>query len=132
MMALAQSCLSSTTSLQWICNSKATYMSHDDTHALLEQKIRDGRKRSLCGSHGKRRRTCICATEAGAQICALRTSIYQVAKFCQVICQTVGGMFLLFFQKTKYTKSIWQTLGDALRCLWSFSCASCLLTAFIW
>jgi len=115
MMALAQSCSSSTTSLQWICSSKATYMSHDDTHALLEQKIRDGRKSPSCAGLTEREdRTCICATEASVQICAWRTSVCQVAKFCQIICQTVGGMFLLFFQKTKYSKLIWQTLRDAL------------------
>jgi hypothetical protein len=40
------------------------------------------------------------------------TSICQVAKNCQVICQTIGGMFLLlFFSKIKDSKPIFRTLA---------------------
>jgi len=39
----------------------------------------------------------------------------QVAKNCQVFCQTIGGVFLTFLPKIKDGNSICQTAGDALR-----------------
>src|SRR6185437_15227297 len=49
-----------------------------------------------------------------AYIYALEADFSQVAKNCQVFCQTVGGVFLTFFTKIKDGNSICQTLGDAL------------------
>ena len=48
-----------------------------------------------------------------AYIYALEAGFSQVAKNCQVFCQTVGGVFLTFLPKIKDDNSICQTLGDA-------------------
>ena len=50
-----------------------------------------------------------------AYIYALEAGFSQVAKNCQVFCQTVGGVFLTFLPKIKDGNSICQTLGDALK-----------------
>ena len=44
-----------------------------------------------------------------------RLVLFQVAKNCQIFCQTVGGVFLTFLPKIKNGNSICQTLGDALK-----------------
>ena len=49
-----------------------------------------------------------------AYIYALEASFSQVAKNCQVFCQTVGWVFLTFLSKIKDGNSICQTAGDAL------------------
>ena len=49
-----------------------------------------------------------------AYIYALEAGFYQVTKNCQVFCQTVGGVFLMFLPKIKDINSICQTAGDAL------------------
>ena len=49
-----------------------------------------------------------------AYIYALEAGFSQVAKNCQVFCQTVGGVFLTFLPKIKDGNSICQTAGDAL------------------
>ena len=49
-----------------------------------------------------------------AYIYALEAGFSQVAKNCQVFCQTVGGVFLTFLPKIKDGNSICQTLGDSL------------------
>ena len=51
-----------------------------------------------------------------AYIYALEAGFFQVAKNCQVFCQTVGWVFLTFLPKIKNVNSIWQTAGDALTC----------------
>ena len=38
----------------------------------------------------------------------------KIAKNCQIFCQTVGGVFLMFLPKIKDDNSICQTAGDAL------------------
>ena len=50
-----------------------------------------------------------------AYIYALEAVFSQVAKNCQVFCQTIGGVFLTFLPKIKDGNSICQTAGDALR-----------------
>jgi hypothetical protein len=50
-----------------------------------------------------------------AYISALDTGFFQVAKNCQVFCQTIGGVFLTFLLKIKNDNSIWQTIGNACR-----------------
>jgi len=52
-----------------------------------------------------------------AYIYALEAGFSQVAKNCQVFCQTVGGVFLTFLPKIKDGNSICQTAGDALSLL---------------
>ena len=47
-----------------------------------------------------------------AYIYALEAGFSQVAKNCQVFCQTVGGVFLTFLPKIKDGNSICQTAGD--------------------
>ena len=42
-----------------------------------------------------------------------RLVFFQVAKNCQVFCQTVRGVFLMFLPKIKNDNSICQTAGDA-------------------
>jgi hypothetical protein len=54
-----------------------------------------------------------CALALSAQKCTWRGEICQVAKICQVGCQTIGAQFFLFCQKYMDAKLIWQTLGDA-------------------
>ena len=49
-----------------------------------------------------------------AYIYALEAGFSQVAKNCQVFCQTVGGVFLTFLPKIRDGNSICQTAGDAL------------------
>jgi hypothetical protein len=49
-----------------------------------------------------------------AYIYALVAGFSQVVKNCQVFCQTVGGVFLMFLPKIKDGNSICQTAGDAL------------------
>ena len=49
-----------------------------------------------------------------AYICTLEAGFSQVAKNCQVFCQTIGGVFLTFLPKIKDGNSICQTAGDAL------------------
>ena len=49
-----------------------------------------------------------------AYIYALDAGFFQIAKKCQVFCQTVGGVFLMFLLKIKDGNSIWQTDRDAL------------------
>jgi hypothetical protein len=43
---------------------------------------------------------------------ALESGFSQVAKNCQIFCQSVGGVFLTFFLKIKDDNSIWQTARD--------------------
>ena len=49
-----------------------------------------------------------------AHIYAVKVDFSQVAKNCQVLCQTVGGVFSTFLPKIKDASLIWQTVGDAL------------------
>jgi len=54
-------------------------------------------------------------SEPCAYICALEACFFQIAKKCQVLCQTIGEVFfLLFLPKLKDANLIWQTVGDAL------------------
>ena len=52
-----------------------------------------------------------------AYIYALEAGFSQIAKNCQVFCQTIGGVFLMFLPKIKDGNSICQIAGDTLRSL---------------
>jgi hypothetical protein len=56
-----------------------------------------------------------------AYIYALEADFSQVAKNCQVIYQSVEGVFLTFLAKIKGDNSIWQTTGDALKSLFVYT-----------
>jgi hypothetical protein len=47
-------------------------------------------------------------------IYAQEAGFSHVAKNCQVLCQTVGGVFLAFLPKIKDANPIWQIVGDTL------------------
>ena len=54
-----------------------------------------------------------------AYIYALEAGFSQVAKNCQVFCQTIGGVFLMFLPKIRDGNSIW-TAGCSKRCRVNF------------
>ena len=66
-----------------------------------------------------------------AYIYALEAVFSQVAKNCQVFCQTVGGVFLTFLPKIKDGNSIWQTAGDALTWKWLWELVTLLLNSIV-
>jgi hypothetical protein len=59
------------------------------------------------------RRADRCAADTRAHICACEGRRWQVAKFANLICQSVGGHNFLFYQIFKDDNLIWQTLEDA-------------------